>query len=44
VTTYSVFNGVTSSGITLKQGDSLYVSSGGTADSITVDSGGTAFV
>jgi autotransporter passenger strand-loop-strand repeat protein/T5SS/PEP-CTERM-associated repeat protein len=44
MTTYTVSSGATSTGITLRRGDFLYVSSGGTADDITVDSGGTEYV
>ena len=43
-TTYSVTAGETSSGITLSNGDFLFVSSGGTATSTTVSNGGSAVV
>src|SRR5579862_6457637 len=44
MTTYNVNPGVTSGGITLGNGDFLYVSSGGIANTTTVNNGGTATV
>jgi autotransporter passenger strand-loop-strand repeat protein len=44
VTTYSVTAGETSTGITLSNGDFLFVSSGGTVVATTVSSGGIAEV